>query len=153
MSNSGILYVEQAIDWISVIRIANNCYEQNLVAIPTNDSQIVLKSIRVIREGEELLVWPSIELISALNIPFLSLFNIINDHCYRCHRCGHHFCQPNPLKVHLLVECCPKLSLSPVVNRMSELCESTTFDSRVNSRASEEERGHTCVYCGNRYLI
>uniref|UniRef100_A0A6P6Y6H4 Zinc finger protein 846-like n=1 Tax=Dermatophagoides pteronyssinus TaxID=6956 RepID=A0A6P6Y6H4_DERPT len=53
--------------------------------------------------SEQLSFWPWIGLSIQLNIPiFLLPNNIINNHCYICHRCGHSYSQPNPLKIHLI---------------------------------------------------
>ncbi|XP_075676102.1 uncharacterized protein LOC142645006 [Dermatophagoides pteronyssinus] len=62
--------------------------------------------IKPIEPGEQLSFWPWIGLSIQLNIPiFLLPNNIINNHCYICHRCGHSYSQPNPLKIHLMFKC------------------------------------------------
>ena len=110
------------------MRLAANCFEQNMIAVPvtnfadpllltsteyipprfnsgTSQIRIVLRSIRPIAQGEELAFWPSFDLNLALGIPFLSLSNIVNGTCYACTDCGKSYTQPNPLKIHLKFAC------------------------------------------------
>ena len=146
----GILSVDQHLNWIPFVRIARNCFEQNLTAIPSNNSSaLVLKTIKNISKGEELLVWPSPELMSLMNIPFLTPKNIINDHCYQCHRCGHSFSQPNPLKVHLTIECTVIKNSVPKVEQ--NIIEEHRISKDIETKASTVQRGHTCLYCGKIY--
>ncbi|KAH9399646.1 PR domain zinc finger protein 13, partial [Tyrophagus putrescentiae] len=111
--------------WTYRVRLAANCFEQNLIAAPlggihqdlvtgslnafspisshhhSRQLRVVLRSTRSIAPGEELAFWPSFDLNLALGIPFLSPSNIINGTCYICTSCGKSYTQPNPLKIHL----------------------------------------------------
>ena len=149
LSESGTLCVDQHLDWIPFVRIATNCFEQNLTAIVShNNSAIVLKTIRFITKGEELLVWPSSELMGLLNIPFLSPFNIINDHCYQCHRCGHNFSQPNPLKIHLLIDCKASSDQNCGLIVDQKPLQEYTIERETQMKAITGQRTHICRFCG-----
>lgn len=123
-------------DWLNHVKLATNCFEQNMIAFPasslstsssltssassqqhlvTNMNEtykpneqipVFFIVIKPIEPGEQLSFWPWIGLSIQLNIPiFLLPNNIINNHCYICHRCGHSYSQPNPLKIHLMFKC------------------------------------------------
>lgn len=109
--------------WLYQVRLASNCFEQNLVATPASYDvnlieynkqdcirnqywPVLYQTIRPIDPGEELCFWPDLTLSLMLGIPpFLSPINIINDKCYLCHQCGYCYAQPNPLKIHLVLAC------------------------------------------------
>jgi hypothetical protein len=148
----GVLCIDQHLDWIPLVRIARNCYEQNLIAVLShNNSAIVMKTTRSIASGEELKVWLSLKLIIKMNIPFLKPNNIINDHCYQCHECGLNFCQPNPLKVHMALECKPKSNLvlsSTLTQPESVSVTQESISERSSIQTIREQRSHTCLFCG-----
>jgi len=150
----GVLCIDQHLDWIPLVRIARNCYEQNLIAILShNNSAIVLTTTRPIASGEELRVWLSSELIINMNVPFLKPNNIINDHCYQCHQCGLNFCQPNPLKIHLTLDCKPKTNhiLSPTLTFPDITSQSQESNKDQQSvQRIREQRSHTCLFCGKK---
>jgi len=103
--------------WTHKVRLAQNCFEQNLIAVsvsgddnssPNSTSgriRIQFRSHRPITPGEELCFWPSFDLSLQLNIPFLSPANIISGSCFLCTKCGKFFSQPNPLKIHIKFAC------------------------------------------------
>lgn len=124
--------------WLYQVRLASNCFEQNLVATPAYDANlmeyskqnclsdkywpVLYQTIRPIEPGEELCFWPNITLSLMLGIPpFLSPINIINDKCYLCHQCGYCYAQPNPLKIHLVLACSKRKHYSILDNKNSLL--------------------------------
>ena len=163
----GNLCINEHLDWIPLIRIAKNCQQQNVVAQAShNSTAIVLQTTRDISVGEELKVWLSLELMIQLKVPFLSPKNIISYNCYRCHRCGITFTQPNPLKVHLAIICpsnedfiktnftASSLLTSPSIQTPSISSSSSLLVKKVENDSENNEnnhRTHSCVFCGKLY--
>lgn len=115
MSQVGILCIDEHLDWIPLVRIARNCYEQNLVAqLSHNGTAISLQTTRAVQANEELKLWPSIDLLSKLSIPFLKPINIRANLTYQCDRCSIVFQQPNELKIHLAFECFARKFGNPI---------------------------------------
>ena len=118
--------------WIHRVRLAQNCFEQNLLSVavsPPEDRlslaspsassgriKIQFQSHRPIAPGEELCFWPSFDLSLQLNIPFLAPANIISGSCFLCTKCGKFFSQPNPLKIHIKFACFDVLQKSLLSN-------------------------------------
>ncbi|XP_075587529.1 uncharacterized protein LOC124499147 [Dermatophagoides farinae] len=151
--NNNEIENDNATDWLNHVKLASNCFEQNLIAFPATTYSscstshhhhqyqlpvffIVVKSIE---PGEQLRFWPWIGLSMQLGIPaFLSPNNIINDHCYICHQCGRSYSQPNPLKIHLMLTC-PMTTITDMSNNNN------------NNNVNLSRRLHTCSYCGKVY--
>ncbi|XP_014253941.1 MDS1 and EVI1 complex locus protein EVI1-A [Cimex lectularius] len=64
-----------------------------------------LHTTRTIRKGDEMYMWFTQDLLAAMDIPFLNPINILGEKNYTCHRCGRTFEFPNPLKIHLGLDC------------------------------------------------
>lgn len=150
--------------WIYRVRLAANCFEQNLIAVPLTgiDSdffanhflsstvtsshsrhsvRVVLRTTRSIASGEELAFWPSFDLNLALGIPFLSPSNIINGTCYICTSCGKCYTQPNPLKIHLKFACPVTLSTNNVScqSSLNSFSSHTSISSASHLRKSSSQ--------------
>ena len=160
-----MLSVGKHFDWLPFIRVAQNCFEQNLTAqVVYNGEAVIVQTSRKISSGEELKVWPSTELLSYLNIPFLSPFNIISHQNYKCHRCETIFSQPNPLKIHLAFDCKSKDTfmikklepISPVTSDLLNLKNNQNLTTNsnfqlVNKPITKEPKTHICIFCGKLY--
>ncbi|XP_071043730.1 zinc finger protein ZFMSA12A [Parasteatoda tepidariorum] len=107
-----ILEKEAGQNWACFVDIARNCYEQNVELIKSH-GVLVLRTTRLIKSSEELFVWIGSDLLSELEYPFLKPFNIKGNQDYFCHKCGKKFENPNPLKVHLSLECVSLLQTKP----------------------------------------
>ncbi|XP_074601254.1 uncharacterized protein LOC141855215 [Brevipalpus obovatus] len=106
VDQQGLLSTKKSGEWAHLIRLADNCFEQNVILQWTMDKRcLVAQTTRTISEGEELRAWFSPELLSVFGIPFLRPKNILSHQSYKCHRCERLYNQPNPLKIHLAVEC------------------------------------------------
>ena len=147
--------------------MAQNCFEQNLIAHLIHDGNaVVVQTSRKIDAGEELKVWPSPQLLSHLHIPFLSPRNIISHKNYKCHRCEVTFNQPNPLKVHLAFDCKPKVlptlqtslesSMSSIADNKLSLPYTHSLTEKpisniINISVTKEAKTHVCAFCGKLY--
>ena len=121
LNSSGKLNVNQHIDWIPLLRLAQNCEEQNVeVCLAQFPRAVILRTIKPINEGDELKVWFSNELLALLELPFLAPKHIVNYQIYKCSDCAKTFNQPNPLKVHLAYDC-------PSLTRVNINCDLNTI--------------------------
>lgn len=165
MSSTGTLTVEQHVDWVPMLRLATNCQEQNAEArLATPAQAIVITTTKAIAAGEEIKVWLSMELLAALEIPFLAPLNIVSHRTYQCHNCSETYTQPNPLKVHIAFECssaCARNRSSSESDRSSgsnfselPLLLNATSLSRPKVSifaATKEPKTHECMFCGKLY--
>lgn len=166
----GILSVDQHIDWIPRLRLAENCEEQNAeVQLAQHGKAIVVRVTKPVRVGSEIKVWFSSELLGLLEIPFLQPSNIINHRVYKCGHCDKTYSQPNPLKVHQAFECericetkakdtfsvssmLPDLGTSRSISSRSETNNSNNFDhSHPICMVTKEPKTHVCMFCGKLY--
>ncbi|XP_069688873.1 histone-lysine N-methyltransferase MECOM [Periplaneta americana] len=92
--------------WLLQGRLADDCHSCN-VMLRRGDAcnTVLLQAVKAVRSGEELRIWFSEQLLAALAVPFLTPLNIQGEKKYVCHLCGHHFETPNPLKIHLALDC------------------------------------------------
>ncbi|KAH9511997.1 PR domain zinc finger protein 13 [Dermatophagoides farinae] len=169
--NNNEIENDNATDWLNHVKLASNCFEQNLIAFPATTYSscstshhhhqyqlpvffIVVKSIE---PGEQLRFWPWIGLSMQLGIPaFLSPNNIINDHCYICHQCGRSYSQPNPLKIHLMLTC-PSVKEKPIFENnnnnnvnYNRKISPTTFQQTMNKWM---ERKHLKLDNSKRFIM
>uniref|UniRef100_T1KF20 C2H2-type domain-containing protein n=2 Tax=Tetranychus urticae TaxID=32264 RepID=T1KF20_TETUR len=106
VSELGVVETREKVDWIHLIRLADNCFEQNvLIHWDTEKKSLLLTTIKQIKSGVELKAWFASDLLNFLNVPFLSPSNIVNISNYQCNYCESTFSQPNPLKIHLAFDC------------------------------------------------
>ncbi|KAK7112927.1 hypothetical protein V1264_012301 [Littorina saxatilis] len=101
----------RAVDWLPYIQPARDSEEQNMEAY-LKEGQVYFRALRIIKAGEEMLVWYSKDFAQLLDIPELPRIND-GDH-YICPRCGDMFEFPYPLRAHIKFKCSYTLSeLSP----------------------------------------
>ncbi|GAB6029776.1 PR domain containing 8 [Chamberlinius hualienensis] len=105
----GALSGSRYFHWLFYIQSARNESEQNLEVV-TKHGQLYYRTTRDIKEGEELLVWYSKELIDAFQVPDVTEFYDKVERRYICHYCHDTFVYPNPLKVHLMYRCHRRLA-------------------------------------------
>ncbi|XP_076289830.1 uncharacterized protein LOC143213660, partial [Lasioglossum baleicum] len=90
--------------WLKIINLAEDCQSSN-VLLMTTDEGVMLKVARYIALGEPLLLWFTEHIIALLSMPFLTPTHIQGQTRYICHVCHCLFEYPNPLKVHLALNC------------------------------------------------
>ncbi|XP_046753828.1 histone-lysine N-methyltransferase MECOM-like [Diprion similis] len=90
--------------WLRMVALANDCQSCNVLLAPV-EKGVVVRTIRHIAPGEELLLWFTEKVLAMMNIPFLTPANIQGQNSYVCHRCSILFEYPNPLKVHMALQC------------------------------------------------
>lgn len=160
----GILSIDQHIDWIPFLRLAENCDEQNAeVQLAQQGKAILVRITKLVRAGSEIKVWFSSELLIMLEIPFLQPSNIINHRMYKCINCDQTYSQPNPLKVHLAFECQrkseqPAKEMFSVSSMLPDLRSSRSshidhhFEhARPICMETKEPKTHVCMFCGKLY--
>ncbi|XP_076659702.1 PR/SET domain 13 [Halictus rubicundus] len=90
--------------WLKIITLAKDCQSSNIVLMSTNEG-VMLKVARYIAPGEPLLLWFTEHVIALMSMPFLTPSHIQGQNRYVCHVCHSLFEYPNPLKVHLALNC------------------------------------------------
>ncbi|CAD6208305.1 GSCOCG00003314001-RA-CDS [Cotesia congregata] len=94
--------------WFKLVTIANNIHNYN-VMLEQVDRGILLKAKKEIFPGEPLMMWFDNQLLTKMNIPlYLEPQCIMQSGCtpnYRCQRCDRQFSDPNPLKIHIALDC------------------------------------------------
>ncbi|KAL0133043.1 hypothetical protein PUN28_000649 [Cardiocondyla obscurior] len=91
--------------WLKLITLATDFQNYN-VLLTINNGGLILKAIKSIATGEPLLMWFEDSILTMLNIPFLTPINCnIQGQVYTCHNCNSCFDYPNPLKLHLALDC------------------------------------------------
>ncbi|XP_065208670.1 zinc finger protein 600-like [Planococcus citri] len=107
--------------WLKQVPLAEDCHSCNVILYQESACPIIkIKTVRKILPGEELVVWFSGELLSILQIPHLLPNNILSEKQYICHKCRFQCEMPNPVKIHLSLEC-GKLSKTILWNRLRDL--------------------------------
>ncbi|XP_076634357.1 PR/SET domain 13 [Colletes latitarsis] len=90
--------------WLKIVTFAKDCLSYN-VQLMTTDNGVILKTTKHINSGEPLLMWFAEDILHMLDVPTLMPFNIRGHNCYVCHKCNNLFKYPNPLKIHLTLQC------------------------------------------------
>ncbi|XP_046393677.1 zinc finger protein 584 [Ischnura elegans] len=150
--------------WIRGMRIAEDCHSCN-VRLTEAVGGFVARTTRMVAAGEEMLLWFSPEVLAILKIPFLAPSNIRGEKAYVCNRCGTRFETPNPLKLHLSLDCgrtsgdalwdrlritCPVAPQPVLPSQLPSL--NSIVGSHPSSRNGDGSRGgHLCIYCGKLY--
>ncbi|KAK5646120.1 hypothetical protein RI129_004584 [Pyrocoelia pectoralis] len=98
------------VHWIRAIRISEDCHSYNVQlklepSLKRPHSQLILRAVRSIAVGEELMLWFSEEILAFLQMVFLTPANIQGQKRYICTRCSALYESPNPLKLHLALAC------------------------------------------------
>lgn len=142
-------------DWMPLMRMAENCEEQNVEAVltPFTDA-IILRTCKDVRVGQELKVWLSHDLQSMLEIPFLLPSHILSHQVYRCSQCSDSFSQPNPLKIHMAFGCKERTGLSvsyPATNPGTKGSPDRGVVRATDRLPTKEPKTHVCVFCGKLY--
>ena len=65
----------RAVDWLPYIQPARDSEEQNMEAY-VKEGQVYFRALRIIKAGEEMLVWYSKDFAQLLNIPELPRVNV-----------------------------------------------------------------------------
>ncbi|XP_014486022.1 PREDICTED: zinc finger protein 600 [Dinoponera quadriceps] len=90
--------------WLKTIDIAQDISMCN-VKLTSAKEGVFLKTVKSIKAGESLQMWFTEEILLMLNIPFLLPMNIRSNKSYICHICSRIFEYPNPLKLHIALNC------------------------------------------------
>lgn len=108
----------------------------------------------------ELLLWFSGAALAALRMPHLTPRNIRARRDYACHRCGAAFADPNPLKIHLFLDCAPyeprafwRLAaerLRAAAPAPAPLPGPAELEALATAWGRSHD-GHRCLYCGKLY--
>lgn len=159
VNQNGKLTIEKHVDWVPLLSIADNCEDKNLEAeiTPFADA-IILRTTKFIAAGVELKVWFSNDLLSFLEIPFLTPLNIVSHELYKCVDCGTSFNQPNPLKIHLAFACRVRHPSNESDNTASIKSETFCTQGREtislvsrDRNPTKEPKTHICMFCGKLY--
>ncbi|KAJ8665315.1 hypothetical protein QAD02_006977 [Eretmocerus hayati] len=91
--------------WLKVISIAKDSVSYNVLLMMTSNG-VVLKAVKSILPGEPLLMWFTDNILAMLDMAPLNHINAIDDQGkYVCRSCDQAFDYPNPLRVHLVLDC------------------------------------------------
>ncbi|XP_071107107.1 zinc finger protein 488-like [Haliotis cracherodii] len=93
----------KAVDWLPYIHPARNEEEQNVEAY-MKEGQVYYRTLRIVKAGEELLVWYSKDFCQLLNIPDVKR-HIPKDEGFICPQCGEVFEHVFPMRAHLKFRC------------------------------------------------
>ncbi|XP_037881401.1 sal-like protein 1 [Glossina fuscipes] len=87
------------------IKLSEDIHSYNALYEMAQKDQMHLRIIREIPRDEEIVAWFSEDIILMMSIPFLTPINIQGNNRYTCHLCHLTFETPNPLKIHLALNC------------------------------------------------
>ncbi|GFO38087.1 PR domain Zinc finger protein 8-like [Plakobranchus ocellatus] len=93
-----------ALDWLPYVSMARDEAEQNMEAY-FKEGGVYYRTLRIVRAGEELLVWYSKDFTHLLGVPELATNSKRDDEQYICPHCGEMFDYPFPLRAHLKFKC------------------------------------------------
>ncbi|KAK3914928.1 PR domain zinc finger protein 13 [Frankliniella fusca] len=104
--------------WVRRVRLADDCHSVNVQLQVERHSRAaragaagpagvrcMVRAVRPLSRGQDLLMWFADDLLACLRLPFLAPHNIQGEKRYVCHHCGRTFEFPNPLKLHLALDC------------------------------------------------
>lgn len=109
VKNTGVAVVpvhkaDQPSLWMCYIRPARDCHEQNVEISQDWGNRPIMKAIKDIVAGAQLLVWYSQSMALSVGILPLGLGSFKGEK-YICQLCGKTYSYPNPLKAHLRFRC------------------------------------------------
>ncbi|XP_026467270.1 PR domain zinc finger protein 13-like [Ctenocephalides felis] len=95
--------------WPQNLPIAGDIQSQNVVldlhrTVDLNFG-LTVRSVKDITSGEKIQMWFSEEISALISMPFLTPKNIKDQNRYSCHTCSKEFEYPNPLKLHIALDC------------------------------------------------
>ncbi|XP_060081399.1 PR domain zinc finger protein 10-like [Ylistrum balloti] len=96
--------VARADGWLAYIQPAREEEEQNVEAYMKN-GQVFYRTLRIIKAGEELLVWYSKDFCQLIGIPDVRRSTIQEKVNYVCQFCGEKFQYLFPLRAHMRFKC------------------------------------------------
>ncbi|XP_025111416.1 PR domain zinc finger protein 8-like isoform X2 [Pomacea canaliculata] len=123
----------RAVDWLPYIQPARDSEEQNMEAY-VKEGQVYFRTLRIVRAGEELLVWYSKDFAQLLNIPELPRPPTLEGEQFICSRCGDTFDFPYPLRAHIKFKC------SYTLNELSSSFSTKAAGGRAVTSDSERLR-------------
>ncbi|BFZ02990.1 hypothetical protein BsWGS_06029 [Bradybaena similaris] len=94
----------RVVDWLPYVSPARDEEEQNMEAY-LKDGGIYYRTLRIVKAGEELLVWYSKDFTKILGVPELQTNSKRDDEQFICTHCGEMFDFPFPLRAHLKFKC------------------------------------------------
>ncbi|XP_035825131.1 PR domain zinc finger protein 1 [Aplysia californica] len=95
---------QRPLDWLSYVSPARDEEEQNMEAY-LKDGAVYYRTLRIVKSGEELLVWYSKDFSQILGVPELQTNCKRDDEQFICSHCGEMFDFPYPLRAHLKYKC------------------------------------------------
>ncbi|CAG0895392.1 unnamed protein product [Cyprideis torosa] len=153
--------------WPQFMALAPDCHAANVVLALEENNAISATVVRTIDKNQELLGWFNEELLNALAIPHLSLNNFLGvEGRYLCDKCSQTFSDPNPLKIHLALDCgkmsrhemfariLPSSPNSPPTSstaRFQPIFNADALRRLETSSGAQKKPGHLCLYCGKWY--
>ncbi|KAF2892616.1 hypothetical protein ILUMI_13556 [Ignelater luminosus] len=120
------------IHWIRALRLSDDCHSYNTqLKLQTSSSKtcssskLILQAVKPISLGQELLLWFSDEILTMLQMVFLTPANIQGQKKYVCTHCSALYESPNPLKLHITLGC-GKQTITDLWERLANLLKEDT---------------------------
>ncbi|GAB0086819.1 PR domain zinc finger protein 13 [Sergentomyia squamirostris] len=111
--------------WVRMLQLSRDVHSGNVVLeLGSGGSCVNLRTTKSIDHGQDLQLWFSEQVLTLMQIPFLSPANIQDQNRYICHICERVFEDPNPLKIHLATFC-EKHSIDILWNRLNFILSSS----------------------------
>ena len=100
------------------LQLAKDCHNYNL-ELKRHNSKLYIEAIKDIFIGNEYILWFSAQVLEMMGIQFLKLQNIKDEKQYECDQCSKLFEYPNPLKIHIGLQC-DQLEITYFWNKLEE---------------------------------
>ncbi|XP_026814114.1 zinc finger protein 574-like isoform X2 [Rhopalosiphum maidis] len=91
--------------WILSVPLAEDCHAYNCRLSLLAVGAVGLYTTTAVMPGQPLKMWFPPDLQLMLHVPFLTPVNIKDERKYVCHKCGYTCEKPNPLKIHMALDC------------------------------------------------
>ncbi|CAI6350542.1 unnamed protein product [Macrosiphum euphorbiae] len=91
--------------WILSVPLADDCHAYNCRLSLLAAGTLGLHTTAAVMPGQPLKMWFPPDLQLMLHVPFLTPVNIRDERKYVCHKCGYTCEKPNPLKIHMALDC------------------------------------------------
>ncbi|XP_034237756.1 PR domain zinc finger protein 13-like [Thrips palmi] len=161
--------VEATPRWVRRLRLADDCHSANVqlqaeaAGRSSPPTRCRVRAVRPLSRGQSVQLWFADDLLPCLRLPFLAPHNIQGEKRYVCHHCGRSFEFPNPLKLHLALDC-GREDVSALWRRLQRLGahpghqghqasyhqHASDMETLV-SNLGRSKQGHLCIYCGKVY--